>query len=319
MEIVEDRVKKDRDGSVDLLRFVGIILMVMGHIGFGQMFDKYIHSFHMPLWYILSGYFLDVNSDIRKYFRKKTKTLLIPYAFWGILYEVIWSLNGGNQWLGMLFPNSIEIPINGALWFLPSMFFVDIIGFSILKYFSYRYAVLTIGILAVMGGLHIFKLPLSLDSALVGVGFLLIGFSVKHCHIGILLMKIKKSWAFFLLIGSSFLALVNGYVNVRTNTYAIVPLFWINASLIVIAFFNICKYIDKKTNYIIFQEIGSQSIIYVCSNQFVIRIVSKILRNFGVAITTGFMRIIMVVIVIAICFWTNRFLMKTPLRIILGK
>lgn len=152
MEIVEDRVKKDRDGSVDLLRFVGIILMVMGHIGFGQMFDKYIHSFHMPLWYILSGYFLDVNSDIRKYFGKKTKTLLIPYAFWGILYEVILSLNGGNQWLGMLFPNSIEIPINGALWFLPSMFFVDIIGLSILKYFSYRYAVLTIGILAVMGG-----------------------------------------------------------------------------------------------------------------------------------------------------------------------
>ena len=45
-----------RIDTVDVLRAVGILIMVMGHVGFGGKFDRYIHSFHMPLFVLISGY-----------------------------------------------------------------------------------------------------------------------------------------------------------------------------------------------------------------------------------------------------------------------
>lgn len=42
---------------VDLVRTLGIILMIMGHVGFGKTFDYWIHAFHMPIFFIISGYF----------------------------------------------------------------------------------------------------------------------------------------------------------------------------------------------------------------------------------------------------------------------
>lgn len=36
---------------------------------------------------------------------------------------------------GMLFPNRVQIPLNGALWFLPTLFFADIVSFVIIKKF----------------------------------------------------------------------------------------------------------------------------------------------------------------------------------------
>lgn len=33
---------------MDLFRGIGIILMVMGHVGFGSGFYKFSHAFHMP-------------------------------------------------------------------------------------------------------------------------------------------------------------------------------------------------------------------------------------------------------------------------------
>lgn len=45
-----------RIGYIDFLRGFGIICMVMGHIGFGTLFDKLIHCFHMPMFFIISGF-----------------------------------------------------------------------------------------------------------------------------------------------------------------------------------------------------------------------------------------------------------------------
>ena len=46
-----------RDPSFDILKGLGILLMIMGHVGFGELFSKYIHAFHMPLFFLISGYF----------------------------------------------------------------------------------------------------------------------------------------------------------------------------------------------------------------------------------------------------------------------
>lgn len=48
----------ERLDYIDIFRALGIILMVMGHIGFGSKFDKFIHAFHMPMFFWISGFFI---------------------------------------------------------------------------------------------------------------------------------------------------------------------------------------------------------------------------------------------------------------------
>ena len=48
---------KNRVEWMDVFRGTGIILMIMGHIGFGDHFDIFIHAFHMPMFFFISGFF----------------------------------------------------------------------------------------------------------------------------------------------------------------------------------------------------------------------------------------------------------------------
>lgn len=45
----------DRLNYIDCFRAIGICLMIMGHVGFGGHFDKWIHAFHMPMFFFVSG------------------------------------------------------------------------------------------------------------------------------------------------------------------------------------------------------------------------------------------------------------------------
>ena len=40
---------------IDIAKGMGIILMIMGHIGYGELFHRFIHAFHMPLFYFCAG------------------------------------------------------------------------------------------------------------------------------------------------------------------------------------------------------------------------------------------------------------------------
>lgn len=43
-----------RIAYIDYFRCAGIVLMIMGHIGFGGRFDTLIHAFHMPMFFLCS-------------------------------------------------------------------------------------------------------------------------------------------------------------------------------------------------------------------------------------------------------------------------
>ena len=83
-------MKLKRDESLDFLRGFGILLMVIGHIGFTTA-DIYIYAFHMPLFYMISGYLVkpDVRKKLSAHVISRAKRLLIPYfllyVFWRTL------------------------------------------------------------------------------------------------------------------------------------------------------------------------------------------------------------------------------------------
>ena len=67
-----------RDKNLDILRGLGMIFVVMGHCGFP--FTSYLYTFHVPLFFILSGYLYTYNpkNKILSVIRKKIFRLYTP-------------------------------------------------------------------------------------------------------------------------------------------------------------------------------------------------------------------------------------------------
>ena len=77
---------------VDIAKAIGIFFMVLAH----QRIYKYewtvIYSFHMPLFFILSGMFFNENKGIRENISSAFKRLIIPYFVFNVLNLAIsWS------------------------------------------------------------------------------------------------------------------------------------------------------------------------------------------------------------------------------------
>ena len=76
-----------------VLQSIGIILVVIGHMGKSAIFTDWfpIFSFHMPLFFFISGYFYNAECEknIKAYFLKKIKTLFIPFFVLNFIYGII--------------------------------------------------------------------------------------------------------------------------------------------------------------------------------------------------------------------------------------
>lgn len=69
-----------RLAAFDIAKGIGIILVILGHSPLPSPIGKYIYGFHMPLFFIISGYFLSCKLPIRDYFLKRCRQLMWPYV-----------------------------------------------------------------------------------------------------------------------------------------------------------------------------------------------------------------------------------------------
>lgn len=281
--------KNKRFEEIDILKSFGIILMVMGHIGFTNIFDYYIHSFHMPMFYIISGYlYKESNLDLSQYACKKAKSLLIPYIIFAIFHLVcfyIMALMLGNKinelpLVSIVWFNTDNMPISGALWFLTSLFFVDIFYYIISGIANKRLRYSIIIVISLMGCIipYYTRLPWALDTAYMGVGLYAMGNGFKKYTQKIRRGKQLKIGIIALIIGS-ILTFINGYINVRQGRYSNIILYYVVAILMTYGLYVIAKQYSKYDNFFIkeLKFIGKNSLVYVCLNQIVLLIPNKIL------------------------------------------
>lgn len=69
--------------------------MVMGHSGSPDVLSRFLYLFHMPLFFLCSGYFFNEVPDTTSFalfFRKKIKGLYLPYLKWSLLFLVLHNL-----------------------------------------------------------------------------------------------------------------------------------------------------------------------------------------------------------------------------------
>ena len=79
-----------RNGYLDLLRVVGIIAIVLGHIEALAPIPVLVYPWHVPLYFILSGWLWRSGRSVTAEVRARAKTLLLPYATWFVIVSLVY-------------------------------------------------------------------------------------------------------------------------------------------------------------------------------------------------------------------------------------
>ena len=178
---------------LDNAKAIGIFLVILGHMLPESLLQQYIYSFHVPLFFFLSGYLFDRGKyDFRSFLRKKFHTLIVPYVFFAVISFLFWlvvvrnlSISGRSlaidpvkPLLGIVYGIGVgdwRVPMNVALWFLPCLFVVETAFYHVKTWYL-------LPVFAVLGYLATFlpfRLPWSSDVALTAMVFYGLGHFFK--------------------------------------------------------------------------------------------------------------------------------------------
>ncbi len=121
---------KTRLEYLDVAKGIGILCVVIGHSFVPMALNNWIYSFHMPLFFIISGYFCS-KREFSEVISKGWKQLLLPVFVTTIVANIGLSIlfSRSGEWLG---PNVIEYIFNiimfkcdfdvVGLWFVWALF-----------------------------------------------------------------------------------------------------------------------------------------------------------------------------------------------------
>ncbi len=132
---------KNRISGIDVARGIAMICIVIGHLEGWDIWGikKAVFPFHVPIFYLISGWFFRPEKGWKTFLIKKAKTLLVPYVTSSVLMAligalVVWYFHGEplicfRDWIyAMLYgagddaPRLLAVPQIGATWFLLSSF-----------------------------------------------------------------------------------------------------------------------------------------------------------------------------------------------------
>lgn len=191
-----------RDETFDVLKGIAIILMIVGHCEVHSL-HAFIHSFHMPLFFFVAGYFLKLR-PIKDEISSSAKRLLVPYVFlsfcicivafikdllnytWadGITTQrtIILHLLGSHaritpEWL---------VGIIGACWFVLAMFWARLFTIILLKKIKNKHLIcLLFFLLPIVGQIlnQFVFVPYCITQGLCASSFVFLGFIIKKYQV----------------------------------------------------------------------------------------------------------------------------------------
>lgn len=192
---------------LDYLRGGAMLLVFIQHC---HILSSEILAFHMPLFFILSGYIFKYKenngicykgTNMFEYARKRFYRIMAPYfCFEFISFILAFSIHHLFEFLhlGNVYMNidlkaaiidsitCIQTPsymgIIPHLWFFPCIYIVDLLFIFIKKYFNVNVIFIMLGSLLVSLSTQFlpFRLPFTIDTAFMGLFFLHIGYYFKY-------------------------------------------------------------------------------------------------------------------------------------------
>ncbi len=292
---------KKRIEFIDVAKGFGILLVVFGHLyPTGGRVSSVIFSFHMPLFFFLSGIFAH-NSESEKlipYFIKKNKRNIVWYlavlAIGTLVTQFTSFFPEKLDKASFLFdlylfqPESFHV---GQIWFLAALSVVSIYFFFASKYiFKHNKIVLNLLCILVFAILadtlsynrfsvsgHIIYFPLKISSACMGFVFFSAGYLLKSFLNR--LNNLEKKHYYFLILplsGITCFSFVNGWNNVADCSYhnlALYLLFAFAGIALVLLFSSAIKKCRAM------QYIGKNSMLFFSLQSFTIQLYKNILTK----------------------------------------
>lgn len=138
---------------IDALKGFGIVLVVFAHHSLPVALDTYIFSFHMPLFFFISGFLFDFEKyaeSAANFVKGRLRSLIVPYFFFALLTFLLYFLLDTlfqpgvtnidffefsalrSAYYILLVPGSL-VSYNPPLWFLPCLFVTELLFYGFAK------------------------------------------------------------------------------------------------------------------------------------------------------------------------------------------
>lgn len=278
----------------DVAKAFAIWLMVFAHANLNnETLICMIYTFHMPLFFLMSGYFDKGQGFSLPLLKKNFDALLIPYFVYSIIgLSICWispylhpELYYGMDSLPVIFKAAFKgmllmegqvrptsfMPI-GCLWFLPALFLCKVLWSIIILLYRCKYRYLSF--IPICISYFAFSLHpdyLSIDSAVMGLPIYCIGFLIKEWNIVEKFLR-KKYFCMIICLLSCLYVRFIGIRNGDVSMNGCVPgdnmlMFYINALIGSFAMISLSKVVASIE---LLQQIGASTLAILALHPFVI-------------------------------------------------
>lgn len=183
----------------DIAKGIAMICIILGHLD-NQKINCVAYTFHVPIFYLIAGYFIRDNHSVRVFAQKKFRTLIVPYLFTcmvmillaalrqGLFYGPTAAARTALEWLcaavyGSGADYQIPFPIKsiGGIWFLLAAFWGSIFLRQSLAWKRGPRVAWILGLFAVgyVSSERLFWFPLSIQAGCCATLFLYLGYLIR--------------------------------------------------------------------------------------------------------------------------------------------
>ena len=139
-----------RRADIDIARGISMITIVIMHMSISPLFASVTTLFNLPIFMLISGYYMDRDIPWRDFLRRQARTLLVPYALtcaficllsvpanmirgWDPLQELLRWIYASVYASGVTYQTPFYIKQIGAIWYLPASFFASVLLRAVLE------------------------------------------------------------------------------------------------------------------------------------------------------------------------------------------
>ena len=259
---------------IDWAKTTAITMVVFGHIpeATGSFLVSYICSFHMPLFFFISGYLFKVRKNYKEELHKLRTSLIIPYFIYNIIFYPYWLIKYYIEHEGVLpFYEIITKPIfgtfflqietsytsslNGVTWFLAVLLIIKI---TLIIIHKKEKTIIVVGFIIittnVLNNYFHFARSLTIVGLLESSPFYLLGYLTKKHEILFKANRNNLITGICLIFLSTIIHYSRLYIPETTCNMLI-----ISYALCICAIFGIC-YICKSLNNVASKKVINISI-----------------------------------------------------------
>lgn len=267
------KYKINRLEWLDIAKGITILLMVIGHSNIPERLHYLIWVFHMPLFFIASGYSTNWHKyNLATFIKNKNKTLLVPFAIYSIINIIIQTHHGfislhdvlSKGWQGY------------ALWFIPVLYLATIIARCIHSINDKPIRYFTILSLLGLGELLCYYRipPLWAITSVPYASFLIcIGSYIRTCD-----YKMGAHTILRCIICVVLAYIVSTLVDFDMSTNRVMPIapMLVGAISGTMSVFLFSFYLSKNTKWIsnVLRSIGQETMIFVAFSQVIIMVLN---------------------------------------------